>query len=297
MVPRLAVASLLVAFASAAIVHADEPFNLHLDDGLLTVEVTEAPISAVIQAIAKQAGFETILLGDLDRPVSASFVDVPVRQALERLLGSTNRIVVSDANHTIVRLWLLGSSSEVSDGAARETELESLESDVRQADTKARSEALLRLANLGATEPVLEVLTRSLLEDEHALVRSRAAIALGKLGDQRAVTALESALSDSHGTVRTQVIHALGLIGGESATLALGDILLRGTDDRERVVAAQGLASIGTDSARQYLDAVADDPDQQVRALSNYSPGNNKPYVIEIPAADGATKWGSENFR
>jgi hypothetical protein len=296
-VPRFVVVSLLVAFASAAIVLADEPLDLHLDDGLVTVEVTEAPISAVIRAIGEQAGFETILVGHLDRLVSASFAGMPVREALERLLGNTNRIVVSDANRTIVRLWLLGSSSEVTERVARETELALLEPDLRQADPKARSEASLGLANLGATQPVLDLLTQSLLEDEDALVRSRAAIALGKLADQRAVPALESALSDDHGTVRTQVLHALGLIGGERATLALGEVLLYGTKNRERVVAAQGLAGIGTDLARQYLGAAADDPDQQVRALSNYSPGKNKPYVIEIPEDDGATKWGPENSR
>ena len=58
-------------------------------------------------------------------------------------------------------------------------------------------------------------------------MRSRAAGALGRLGDSRAIEPLLAALADQDGDVRWDVIQALGEIGDpwavEALTTALGD--------------------------------------------------------------------------
>jgi HEAT repeat protein len=110
-------------------------------------------------------------------------------------------------------------------------------------------------------------------EDHDALVRSRAAIALGGLNDPRAVADLELALLDENSTVRSQAINALGRIGDEAATLALGNILLSGTSKTvDRVMAAQALWKHDSESARAYLRAGTSDLDEQVRRASNKAP-------------------------
>lgn len=257
--------------------------ELDVKAGRLTFEARGAPLSEVVQRIGKRAGFETILVGDLDAPVDASFTNMPVLRVLNELLRENDRVVVyaprnEDArDRIIVKLWVFESKQAAADAdvmMTRKTELrKTFESDPQAANDKRRSEAVLMLANDGPEEQVLEALIEALQGDENALVRTRAATALGRLGDERSVPALESALSDEHGSVRIQVIHALGQIDSDHATTALGNVLLQSTHTSERVVAAWGLIKRDTPIAREYLDAVADDPDEQVRAASKGSAG------------------------
>jgi HEAT repeat protein len=247
--------------------------EIRVEGGLVSVEARDAPVAGVIRAIGEQGGFETIVVGDVNRSVSASFADVPLRNALARLLGDTNHVVVHDTGHAIVRLWLLGSGGTVTSLAPANppmtVRVPTVAGEVRpQDETVARSLAVLQLTRSGAAPAVLEALGRALLEDADALVRTRAAMALGSLGDERALPVLQPALADENGSVRTQVIQALGLIGGEPATRVLGDILLQGGNSSERIVASRGLARQDTELARQYLDTAANDPDQRVRAAA-----------------------------
>jgi HEAT repeat protein len=142
------------------------------------------------------------------------------------------------------------------------------------------NQAVLGLSDKDATGHVLARLTRVLQEDQDALVRSRAAIALGALRDEGAVLALESALLDEHSSVRSQAINALGQIGGERATMALGNILLNGSADKtERVMAAQALWKHDSEAARGYLRTGANDTDDQVRLASSKAP---KPPKVRV---------------
>jgi len=244
-----------------------------LENGLLTVEARDVPLVEVVTAIGDRAGFETLVLGDVDIRVNASFSDLPINEALDQVLGRSNRVIVyappdeHSPKQSVVRLWLLGSGAATDDAMTGETPAPPADP-LQSADPKTRSEAVLRLGAGVATEAELEALADALQNDEQSLVRTRAAIALGALRDERAVSALEVALLDDSPSVRIQAIHALSKIGGERATSALGDVLLHGTDPQQRLVAAQGLAALGTALARQYLDAVSEDPDDDVRAAS-----------------------------
>ena len=293
------------AFLALVPVQADERLRIHLEAGLLTLETERVSVAEIVGAIGKRVGFEIIIVGDLGTPVTVSFEKVPVREALEKLLRDTDRILVygkRDQNtgyRAIDKLWVfeksrvaLNSRRRGGDQAAFETVFRD---ETRHPDARTRSLAIFRLSNDGATEPTLAALTEALLGDENALVRSRAAIALGKLNDERIVPALESALSDDHVTVRAQAIHALGEIDSMYAAMVLGDVLLHGTDDRERVIAAWALAKHNSQLSNQYLDAVVNDPDQQVRAASKRKRGRRKYQVIQLRARQ---EWlGPENVR
>ena len=80
-----------------------------------------------------------------------------------------------------------------------------------------RLEAVNAIAGIGLGSAVCRVV--ELLEDEHEEVRRSAAIALGKLGDRRALGALErSRVGDEASSVRVLAALAIGAIG-ESSTL------------------------------------------------------------------------------
>ncbi len=267
--------------------------QIEIKDGSLTLEAHEAPLYEVMRVIGELAGFKTILVEDFIEPplVNVSFDNTTIQEAVERLVGDTNRIIFyapagNEAEHRVIsQVWLLGSSDAADDDMASEGETIVLAEDLQHEEGKIRSEAVLRLSSkavLGLSKKddkahVLARLTRMLQEDQAALVRARAAIALGALRDERAVFALESALLDKNSSVRSQAINALGLIGGERATTVLGNILLYGSADKtERVMAAQALWKHDSEAARRYLLTGTYDTDEQVRLASSKAPASPK---------------------
>ncbi|MGI9316135.1 MAG: HEAT repeat domain-containing protein, partial [bacterium] len=187
-----------------------------------------------------------------------SFHDVPVREVVQHLVNDNNSIIIyrsegdSADESTISQVWLLGTSDVIGGG---EISVDNSIATAVEKDVKGHK---------------LERLTRMLQEDQELSVRTRAAMAVGALQDERAVPALESALLDTHYSVRLQAIKALGRIGGERATTILGNILLQGgADTMERVMAAQALWKQDSEAARSYLHTGAYDTDQQVRMASS----------------------------
>jgi epoxyqueuosine reductase len=63
-------------------------------------------------------------------------------------------------------------------------------------------------------------------------LRRNAAVALGNLGDPRAIPALRSALDDDDPVIRGHAAWALGCIGGPDASAALANHLAKEADDQ-----------------------------------------------------------------
>jgi HEAT repeats len=264
----------VAAFASAAAAP-DDRLRVRVEDGLLTVDADAVPLAEVVEAIGRQAGFETTLIGDVSALVTVSLAKMPLAEGLERLLGDTDRILIYAAPQAdaigprIAQLWLYGpENGQEMTAAAPPSSPEPL----LDPDGKIRSQAVLRLTQAGATEDALDQISQVLREDADPLVRSRAAIALGSLGDRRGLAALEAALADRSFSVRVQAIQALGQIGGEQASQVLGDVLLYERDPQMRTLAALALHREGSPRAQRLLEAAADDPDQQVRSAAANPP-------------------------
>ena len=83
--------------------------------------------------------------------------------------------------------------------------------------------------------------------DESYHPRLKAARALGKLGDRRAVPALIHALSDPGRNLRESVIDSLAELGDERAVGPLTGVLADAWDDRSRIHSVWALARINTD--------------------------------------------------
>ena len=220
--------------------------HVELNEGRLTLHARDAPLLEVIRNIGKLAGYKTILVKEFDEIelVNVTFDDMPVGKAVERLVSGVNRIVhYSPASNetdqpVITQVWLLG-SRDIAQGGMIISDNQTFAAAHKQSVNDYK---ITRMA-------------RMLQEEPEAQVRARAATALGALGDEQAVDALQSALLlDGDADVRRQIIIALGQIGGEQATTILGDILLHSSvDASEELMAAQALRSIDSEAARAYL--------------------------------------------
>lgn len=288
MKPRLNLALLITAIFTIPAIPAvgvasdiqtggDTEIRIEMNDGLLSAEIRDAPLPEVLQKIGKLAGFKVVQVADFnDFPrVNGKFEKLAIQVAVERLLAKTNRILFysqregAEAPRVLSQLWLLGPG----EAGAEITQNIALIDELQHTEPVERSAAVLRLAQQPDGKPVLENLSLMLQSDPDPLVRSRVAIALGALGDDRAVSSLESALLDENFTVRAQSLTALGQIGGERATTILGNIL---TNDRigpvERVIAAQALWKQDSEIALGFLEASRNDANEQVRVAASNPP-------------------------
>lgn len=294
--PAILICALVLALITPALGHmADtaepetgpEHIQIEMRSGSLTLEARDAALFDVLQAIGGLAGFKTVLIDEDvgSIKVSATFKNASIKTAVERLIRDTNRVVfyknspeAADYGE-ISTVWLMGKSSESGANDQNPEELVVLEKDLENHEGKSRSEAALRLSSTAASaetdDRVLIRLTQLLEGDHDALVRARAATALGALGNPKAFQVLESALADSHPTVRAQAINSLGQIGGDQSTRALGNLLLYGSaNPLARVMAAQSLWRIDTEVARRYLRTGSFDANEQVRKASSKGPSH-----------------------
>jgi hypothetical protein len=67
-----------------------KPPSVRWHDDKISVDLHEASIESVLEAIAKASGAELIGSARSDKPLTMSFEDVPVKDALERLVGAQN---------------------------------------------------------------------------------------------------------------------------------------------------------------------------------------------------------------
>lgn len=261
-----------------------------ITDGLLTLDAHGVPLSEILLAIGKKAGFKPVFIGDFSKPISVSVNGEPVWQAVDQLTSEINRVVsyettLEGGKPIVSRLWLLGDKSEQRVGGITRSEKIN-DQELHNSDGKVRGKALLRLASQGASVNVLAILIQALEDDKDPLVRTQAAMALGVLSDERAVPALEAAMwRDTHASVRIQSTQALGQVGGERAVLALGEILVNDENNvRQRIIAAWALEKQKTDQAQSFLDHAANDPDMQIRdavlnpPLWGKKPASDLPY-------------------
>jgi hypothetical protein len=100
----------------------------------------------------------------------------------------------------------------------------------------------------------LEQLSTALLTDPSFKVRTQAALLIGKLGDKAGVEPLISALSDDHKTVRAMAAQSLGKLGGDKAASALDLLLQRERDGFVRKQAGKARAAVSAALSRAAMD-------------------------------------------
>lgn len=135
---------------------------------------------------------------------------------------------------------------------------------------KGEEEDFARLGGCGdarAAEPLLQALCAPKPCVSKSDVRRRAAEALGKLADRRAVDPLTLALGDSHSGVRHAAAQALGELGDPRALGPL-TLMLKDRDSGVRHAAARALGKLGDPRAVEALIRAGSDRDSEVRSAA-----------------------------
>jgi len=140
----------------------------------------------------------------------------------------------------------------------------------------------------GADWAVAQRFAKALQSDIPEL-RMAAASALGKLGDESAVSSLTNALSsEGNSNVRVRICMALGDIGHASAVPALIQ-RLEDPSGRVREEAAVSLSTIGTDQALASLTEMMDAENASIRRIAANALGEAGTAEVVEPLADALT--------
>lgn len=122
------------------------------------------------------------------------------------------------------------------------------------------AEALSVIGDKRAVQPLINAMKEDGVEE----VRWKSAWALGKIGDDSAVEALNEALNDHYWTVRENAAKALGKIGNQKGV----EPLIKALNDKEwrvRKYAALALGDIGDENAIEPLLNTLNDEDTDVK--------------------------------
>ena len=272
-------------FADSPPASAAAAIEVELRDGLLTLNASGAPLADVIRRIGNEAGFETLVYAEPERLVTRSMTDVPLEQALGELLQDVSNVITFDRSAAPARVRLYGTAAT---GAAATPGTPEPAVITRQLDseTDSRITAIHGEAAQGDLE-AREELTRLLREDTDPAVRSRAAAALGEIGDPTVVPVLQIGAGDSEQIVRLRAIRALAAIKDDQSTQVLADVLFSHPDTRTRLLAVWALRQQDTPLARSYLEASRTDGNTLVRqAVAR--PRHEAPVKQPAEETDGA---------
>lgn len=158
--------------------------------------------------------------------------------------------------------------------ASPQSELEKNIKNLESKDYEVREQAAKRLGTLKnpkAVNPLIKV-----LNDEDYGVRKVAAIALGRIGDAKAIEPLMNLLYDKEPVVVKAALKALVNIGELSLEPLAG--LLRTGSTKMKIIAIDGLGSIG---GKQATDAL-------IAASSNSNPKIRKAIVLALAKINDA---------
>ncbi len=259
-----------------------QSLRLRFDDGLLSLHANQQPFAEVLGAIQKETGIRFHYTIPMAEAVTLSFNDLPVQEALKRLLGREAQLTCrfpegpSAASRAGVpeQVWILGKvAGPIPEaGGATDNSAPLGEGGVARAqslDPPAPADEPLPDADPGTGEqPDIESLIET-TKSEDSMLRLQAVSALAvssSQDDQEAVNgALHAALTDPDAPVRAQAVLALVRRGGPEATGYL-EQALRDQDPGVRIMALQSVvpAQHGVDLVKQALS----DADPVVRTMA-----------------------------
>jgi len=84
------IAAAVVAWSGAAA----GTLDISVRSGLVTMEAHAAPLGEVLRTLSEKAGFTLVMKNDLRAPVTWRFEEVPVEQAVSRLLRNVSSVAL-----------------------------------------------------------------------------------------------------------------------------------------------------------------------------------------------------------
>ena len=256
-----------------------QTLRLRFDDGLLSLHANQRPFAEVLGAIQKETGIRLHYPLPLPGSITESFTAVPIKRALERLLGPEASLmfryaVADEAPGPLAvpeEVWVIGTiRARDTGGFAAAAE----ESETRPGAPVAVPEA--------APSPSP---TPGETTEDQAL--------LPGLGDEEAIDGLIGMARDEDPEMRLQALAALsqgtqGSEAGKAIVQSAIDAALTDKDARVRGQALQALASRGESEAMPHLRQTLRDPDPGVRilAIENAGEGEEGKALLEEALSD-----------
>jgi hypothetical protein len=282
------------AIAQLPVASAGERSLIRVEEGVVSVRITGAPLQEVLQEISTQSGTRLVLGGPRSEKVFAEFQALSLEEAFRRLIKANFLLLYAPGTNgrlMEVRIWSLETSLTTASPVAQEPEqsiladenapLNALVEELQTGDAEQRGRAVLALGE-SQDERAVEPVIQALESDEDTTVRFRATWALQDLGGQKAVTALAEALyRDSDDFIRQSAVEVLARLGGHEALEPLSWALREDPEPSVRYEALMNLAEIGGDGARELLRQALNDPVEMVRTkgaelLHLQIPGNHE---------------------
>jgi hypothetical protein len=242
-------------------------------DGRLTVETRGEALADVLAEVQKKSGIKFHVRKTLPTDaVTASFRDVPVETAIQRLLGRDFDLVwfytapkTGRGAPEPTEVWVVGRGERVG-GVVADAGKGAARRQAKSGDSSALKERLMEIEDLHEEDPAKALpLLFGALNDQDPRIRAAAVEALGEVGDPSAIEALGQALAkDTDSGVREAAAEALGELGSPNAV----QVLRSGLKDADGVVreaVVEALADIGGPEAERVLRQALADSDEDVR--------------------------------
>ena len=275
----LGLAAAILAWSGAAAGSLD----LSVRNGHVTLEAHAVPLGEVLRKLSEEADFKLVMKKEPGALVTWRFRDVPVDQAVTRLLASVSSVALyaptePGAGPILTELRILrggGKSTPLVeplveplvDRRGRLAELQA------PAEPSPAARERLASASPGIPNSAADIRPASRevgpidpgLEDGEPRKRRDAALNAAKRRPDMAREALSEALSDPDMVVRQRAVQGLARLGGEATVTALSQVLLEDPEPRVRRMAAAGLGRVSTESAFWALMEANSDADAGVR--------------------------------
>lgn len=294
---------LLSAFSASSVVAEEAsqvaPIAISYEDGLMSLDVEQVPLSDVLRAIAQVAGFELVLKTELPLPVTWSVEGMPPDRLVAKLLGRGSSMALyapapNGQGSVLTELRVLrappASPAAPSQDLAQTLRPASGGDWTADLDIDRRVLAALARDRTGVDAgvgahfvPPLETerkvvqhvvpavsrqMARQLQQDPDPRQRRAATVGLGRARTGDAVPALVQALKDDDRGVRQRAVQGLGRHGSE-AVAPLSRALLEDTEPQVRRMAASSLGRISDERAWLALLEAQSDADTSVREAAN----------------------------
>jgi hypothetical protein len=242
-------AAMAVEPVPSTIVQARAPSSVvTFRDGLVSIQADGETVTEILANVERKTGITLHVRAALpEDPVTLSLRDVPVEEALRRLLGpEANLLLVFDGSggsgHSVAEVWILRRGRGVT---ATPVAANPPTGPIARPDT----------ATPGATSP----------ED----ARQARVQAIGALGDsndvEQALPLLVAASRDEDPIIRKAAAEALGELDTDDAIAPLGELLLNDPDWEVREAAAEAFEELESPQSVGVLRAALLDADEDVR--------------------------------
>jgi hypothetical protein len=263
--------------------------------GKLSVDARLAPLAQVLRAIGERAGLDVTLRGNLNAPVTQSFVDLELGDGIRRLAdGHSLTLIYAVTSQRLQEsiltgVWVIDGSprpgmSAASQHAGRTPHIANPEPPAQssvedQKDNASvardpldvpveRRSGEIRALTDGAVQGSAGALARLreiAASDADPMVRRQAVAALGQLKGPEIDAVLSAALGDVDASVRARAVRGLRGSTSEAARRSLVEVLVVDQDAQVRFAAVRALTSRLDPTTLPALEMALSDPDPLVR--------------------------------